>query len=149
MTLTIDDGTFTIGNTFLSLDDIDEYHAQRLTAPWSTSTDNDAKEAAIIRAFDYLSVQNWTINAFDDGIPTRVCAALCVAANKELESNGILQADQQKNIKRKRIEGAIETEYFSQKISNETVFTEINNLIKPYIVAPIYRRSSQRYLERV
>lgn len=149
MTLTIDDGTFTVGNTFLSLDDIDEYHAQRLTSPWSTSTDNNAKEAAIIRAFDYLSVQNWIINAFDEGIPLRVCAALCVAANKELESNGILQADQQKNIKRKRIEGAIETEYFSQKISNETVFTEISNLIKPYIIAPIYRRSSQRYLERV
>ena len=149
MALIIDDGTFTVGNTLLSLEEVEAYHTSRLTAPWSTETSDELKEAAIIRAFDYFSIQKWIINAFDDGIPQRVLSAFCVAANKELSSTGILQADQQKNIKRKRIEGAIETEYFDKNTLNGTIFTEINNLISPYIEAPTYRIATQRFLERI
>jgi len=149
MALIIDDGTFEVGNTFLLLSDINTYHSVRLSSPWTTETSDAKKEAAVIRAFDYLAIQNWLIDAFDDGIPTRVEYALCVAANKELDSPGVLQKDQQKNVKRKRIEGAIETEYFAKNLSSETVFTEVLNLIKPYIEAPTNRRPTQRYLERV
>jgi len=148
MTLTIDDGTFATGNTFLDLADIDDYHTARLSSPWVTETSDESKEAAIIRAFDYLSVQKWKIDAFESGIPSRVESALCVAANKELASPNVLQADQKNNIKRERIEGAIETEYFSKDKQSTTIFTEINNLIAPYIEAPIYRATTQRTLVR-
>jgi len=147
MTLTIDDGTFLIGNTFLSLTDIDTYHEARLTPFWQTITDDDAKEAAIIRGFDYLKIQTWKSDVFLLGIPIRICDALCVAANKELETPGNLQADQQNNVKRKRIEGAIETEYFSKDRSSSVIFIEIGNLISSYLEIPAYR--TQKFLVRM
>jgi len=149
MALVIDDGTFTVGNTFLDLIDVDSYHAERLTLPWTEETDNAKKEAAIIRAFDYLRVQQWLSDAFIDGIPTRVEQALCVAANKELDSPNTLQADKTSNVKRKRIEGAIETEYFSKNLDSSTIFTEIDNLIAPYLINPKIGANIKRTLVRM
>jgi hypothetical protein len=132
--LTIDDGTFTVGNTFVDLLDADDYHELRLTEDWIDSEVTDSqKEAALVRAFDYLKVQDWASDAFTVEIPIKVIEAQCVAAGKELSSPGRLQSDVDSNVKRKRIEGAIETEYFSKNLVSQTVFTEIQNLIAPYL----------------
>jgi hypothetical protein len=148
--LTIDDGTFTVGNTFIDLFDADEYHELRQTEAWLDSEVTDGqKEAALIRGFDYLMVQDWSADAFLSGIPDRVKWAQCVAAVKELSSPGTLQADVDNNVKRKRIEGAIETEYFSKNLSSQTVFTEVENLIKPYLNVSVTRSSRQKYLVRM
>jgi len=133
--LIIDDGTFTVGNSFVTLIELDTYHALRQTASWIDVSVTDAKkEAAAIRAFDFFKVQNWSSDAFLTEIPQRVKDAQCVAAAKELDSSGVLQADLDPNVKRQRIEGAIETEYFSKNLTTSTIFTEIINLINPYLV---------------
>ena len=132
--LTVDDGSFEVGNTFVSLIDATAYHTLRQTEVWIDSEMTDVlREAALVRSFDYFKVQDWADGVFDVSIPDRVIQAQCVAAAKELESPGTLQADVSSNVKRERIEGAIETEYFSKNLSSQTIFTEIQNLIKPYL----------------
>jgi len=134
--LIVDDGTFLIGNTFVDLFVADEYHELRQTEAWIEPEVTDTqKEAAIIRSFDYFKVQDWADGVFDFDIPSRILEAQCVAAARELENPGGLQADTKTNIKRERIEGAIDTEYFSKNLSSETIHTEIQNLIKPYLAS--------------
>ena len=149
--LITDDGTFLIGNTFVDLFTADEYHELRQTEAWIDEEVTDTqKEAALVRSFDYLKVQDWADGVFDYEIPVRVIEAQCVAAGKELDNPGQLQADQKTNVKRERIEGAIDTEYFSKNLSSETIHTEIQNLIKPYLTA--YQASStstQKFLVRM
>jgi hypothetical protein len=150
MTITIDDGTFLVGNSFVTLDETDTYHEDRATETWiATTVTDDQKEAALIKAFDYLYVQNWIAGVFDTEIPIRVKQAQMVAAGKELSSPGSLQADQDSNVKRKNIEGAIETEYFSKSLSSAPVFTQIQNLLKPYLNTSIYNNTAQRFLVRM
>jgi hypothetical protein len=60
---------------------------------------------------------------------------------------GVLQADKQSNVKRERIEGVVDTEYFSKNLSSSTVFTEILNLIEPYLSVPTSSR--QKFLVRM
>ena len=148
--LTIDDGTFTIGNSFVSLMEADDYHELRASENWNlTTTTDDNKEAALIRAFDYLFIQDWQAGVFDVEIPERVKRAQLVAAEKELGSPGTLQEDKENNLKRKHIEGVIEREYFSKNLSNETIFTEIQNLLKPYLSATTTKTTTQRFLVRM
>jgi hypothetical protein len=132
--LILDDGTFDIGNTFVELIEADTYHSNRLTDSWLESSVTDAqKESALIRAFDYLYVQDWKAGVFDIEIPVRVKRAQMVAASKELESPGSLQEDQDKHLKRKRLEGVVDKEYFKSDPDGQVVFTEIMNLLKPYL----------------
>jgi hypothetical protein len=150
MTLTIDDGTFLVGNTFVTLDETDTYHEDRSTTSWMASTvTDDNKEAAIIRAFDYLYVQPWISTTFASSVPVKVKRAQMVAAEKELSSPGSLQSDQDSNLKRKHIEGVIEKEYFSQTMSSAPVFTEIQNLLSDYLETSSTRSSTQRFLVRM
>jgi hypothetical protein len=150
MTLILDDGSFEIGNSFVTLDYADDYHEIRATEAWETdSPSDDQKESALIKAFDYLMVQDWSPETFMLDIPDRIKQAQCVGAAKELASPGVLQADKENNIKRKRIEGAIDTEYFSKNLESGTVFTEIQNLIKPYIISKSISTSKQRFLVRM
>jgi len=147
--LVVDDGSFSIGNTFLLLTDVDLYHEVRLTTPWNKETEDDKKEAAIIRGFDYLKIQNWDSSAFLADIPIRIEEALCVAANEELNSPGAMQKNQSNNIKKEKIAGAIETEYFSKNASSSTIFTKINDLIAPYLDSASYAKPRQRFLVRM
>ena len=146
--LTIDDGSFQSGNTFSDIFDFDEYHEVRLNEPWNSETDEDKKIAAIISSFDFFKIQKWKSDVFLLGCPDRIKEAHFVAANKELSSPGTLQADKDSsNIKRKRIEGAIDTEYFNSQDGSETIFTEINNLIQTYLIST-QTRVSRRMVRR-
>ena len=56
MPLIVEDGTMPAGaNSFASLADADAYHAARLTEAWADSLAGDKKEAALIRATDWLN----------------------------------------------------------------------------------------------
>ena len=130
-TLLIDDGTFEEGNTFVTLAECEEYHSNRTNTLW-TGTDTE-KTSAIIRSFDYLSIQRWRDYVLEDEIPLKVKQAQCVAALKELIEPGCLQKDQTKddNVKKKKID-VIETEYFDKDM--QTKYTVIENLLKDYII---------------
>ncbi len=150
MTITIDDGTFLVGNSFCTLIEADTYHTDRSTTAWIDVTITDAeKEAAIIKSFDFLYVQDWVTDTFLTEIPVKIKRAQIVAAEKELSSPGSLQEDEDSNLKRKRIEGIIEKEYFSKSLSSATVFTEIMNLISPYLNTSISVSSAQKFLVRM
>ena len=133
MTLTIDDGTFEVGNTFVTENEAEEYHESRGNSSWEDA-DDEAKEAALIRAFDYLSVQNWSSTAFETTIPVKVKQAQMLAALKELSSSGVLQPDVSTGVKSEAIEGAIEKEYYES--GPGTIFSGVENLIRPYLVRP-------------
>lgn len=147
MALIIDDGTLETGNTFATLDEADIYHGDRLTTDWIEKTIPD-KEAAMIRAFDYLKVLPWNDTAFALGVPDRVKEAQIKAAVKEVKEPGTLQQDQTSNIKRKKIEGAIETEYFQAGKFSGTIHTDINALLQPYLIAPAVVRAARHLVRR-
>lgn len=134
MTLTIDDGTFEVGNSFVTLEEAETFCTERGYTDW-TGTDNDAnKETALTRTFDFLSVQNWISTAFDSGVPTKIKYAQILGAIKELASIGALQPDVTPNVKSESIAGAIETEYFEG--GGYTQYTAVENMIRPYLVRP-------------
>ena len=56
MPLIVGDGTLPAGaNSFASVADADAYHAARLTAAWTDELAEAQKEAALIRASDWLN----------------------------------------------------------------------------------------------
>lgn len=131
MAITIDGGTFLVGNSFVTMVEADSFHMSRQNTAWDEA-DAEFKEAALIRAFDYLSVQNWATNAFLTGVPIKVKNAQCVAALKELTNNGAMLPDITPGVKRESIDGAISTEYFSGSGSG-TIHTAVENMIRPYL----------------
>lgn len=141
MPLAIDNGTFT-GNTFISLINADFFHEDRGNSLWTEETDDAKKESALIRAFDYLSVQRYISTAFDAGVPAAFEKAQCIGALKELESPGILQSDREIGVKVKTIEGAIENQYY--EFGQQTIFTAIENLLRPYLFVPARTRQLVR-----
>jgi len=147
--LTIDDGTFEVGNSFVTLLTADTYFEERSSTVWVDSVSDEDKEAALIRAFDYLSVQSWAAGVFDEEVPEKIKRAQMVAAGKELSSPNVLQPDIQKNVKRQKFDGAMETEYFDKNIESGTIFTEIENLIKSYLSVVSVRTTGQRFLVRM
>jgi hypothetical protein len=138
MALTIDDGTFEVGNSLVTLSYAYTYHELRGNLSWLDKSDEE-QEAFLIRAFDFLSVQDWATDAFTTSIPKKVKDAQCLAAFKEMEEDNALQPDYNPNIKRERIEGVIETEYFGKRDLDSMVVSPpaaVMNLIKPYLKYP-------------
>jgi len=141
MALTIDDGTFEIGNSFVTSIETESYHETRGHSVW-VDGDNEEKEAALIRAFDFLSVQNWKSTAFASLVPVKIKQAQMIGALKELSDPGSLQPDVQTGIKSDSIEGVFETKFFEE--GPGTLFTAIENLIRPYINRPGYKTTITR-----
>jgi hypothetical protein len=140
MTIIIDDGTFLIGNSFVEISTADTFHASRLNTNWSSATEAQ-KEAALIRAFDFLSVQNWATDAFSSGIPLKIQNAQCIGALKEVEASGALQPDLTPGIKKESIDGVVSTEYFNEDSGGGgVVYTAVENMIKPYLRRPGMQR---------
>jgi hypothetical protein len=138
MPLTIDDGTFEVGNSFVTLDYAYDYHELRGNSAWTDATELQ-QESMLIRAFDFLSVQNWATGTFSAVIPKKIKDAQCLAAFKELEADNVLQPDYNPTIKRESIDGVIETEYFGRSDTmsmTATPPTAVINLIKPYLKYP-------------
>lgn len=134
MALIIDDGTFAVGNSFVTVQAAETFHELRGYTDWTTSADETGKEAALIRAFDFLSVQNWKSTTFTSGVPAKITQAQILAALKELGSPGSLQPDITTGVKSQKIEGAVSTEFFSA--GEGTLFSVVENLIRPYINRP-------------
>ena len=149
MALTIDDGSFEVGNTFTTAIATDDYAELRAVSSWIDSTDDDAKDAAMIRAFDYLKVISWSSTAFTSGVPARIVEAQMVAAIKELAKPGVMQPTEESNLKKQIIGGAIEKEYFEAGRFSGTIHNDILNLIKPYLLSTESTTSgTTRYLVR-
>jgi hypothetical protein len=146
MPLTIDDGTFNVGNSFVTLGYAYDYHELRGNSAWIQKTDEE-QEALLVRAFDFLSVQNWASDTFTTAIPKKIKDAQCLAAFKELEQDNALQPDYNPTIKRERIEGVIETEYFGKGETASMASAPpaaVMNLIGPYLKRPGMRMTMVR-----
>ena len=143
MAITVDDGTFATGNSFVTADEADVFHLDRGNGDWGDA-DTDVKDAALIRAFDFLSVQAWKSDAFTSDIPQRIKNAQCVAALKELIESGSIQPDVQTGVKKETIDDVVSMEYFEGGDNSGVIFTAIENLIKPYL----YTSNSRRRLVR-
>lgn len=135
MSIILDDGTFLVGNSFAVVATADTFCTLRALSTWTQSDSTADKEAALIRAFDYLKICSWSDTAFADGIPDRVVEAQIRAAAKELASPGAMQPDEESNLKRKKIEGAVEKEYFDASRFSGTIHNDVLNLIRPYLAA--------------
>jgi len=138
-------------NSYVSLDDANAYHAARGNSTW-TGTDA-AKEAAVLRAMDYLEKLNWQGDDYDgpagasgkqplkwprrgvvlggyvwpwDEVHPGVQNALCEAALIELTDPGALAPAFSLGVKREKL-GPMETEYFGPA-SGEVYHTIMQHL---------------------
>lgn len=135
MALTVEDGTGVLGaDSYASVESADAYHLARGNTAWTGTTSD--KEIALRRAtaaIDQLHGANWIGQRIDidqsldwprtlaydargyliDGLPTELVKATCEAALRELTARGSLTADPKPSIKRERVEGAVEREYFT------------------------------------
>ena len=131
MSLIIDSGTFLVGNSFATVIEADGFHADRQNTDWAAAT-TIQKEAALIKAFDFLSVQNWKSDAFTVSVPLKIKNAQCIGALKEVGTPGSLLPDITPGIKKEAIDGVNETEYFAGGGAG-TVYTAVENMIRPYL----------------
>lgn len=155
MAIVVEDGTGVANaNSFVTLDETEEYHETRGNSSWLSNTDDDAKEAAIIRASDFINTLNFKgvrytgdqalcfprSNLYDaegyllaeTAVPAKVKAAQQEAALKELLSPGCLTVDQKRGgrVKRKKID-VLETEYFEGAPSDTlSEYVVIRRLLK-------------------
>lgn len=132
MTITLDTGTFEVGNSLISIAEADEYYVSRGYTAWTELSDDAKKEAALVRAFDFLSVQNWRTDTFTAGIPAKIKQAQCIAALRELSSPGSMQPDRTTGLKMESVDGVFEKQFFEGGGSES--HTAVNNLILPYLV---------------
>lgn len=116
MSLIVEDGTgLSDADSYVSVADADDYHARRANAGWTG--DDGAKEAALVRATDYLDglyrarwvgrpvmvgqglcwprVYAWVQNGYlpSDAVPKALVRACCEAALRELQAPGGLTPD--------------------------------------------------------
>jgi len=131
MALILDVGTFLVGNSLATIEEADAFHLSRQNDSWAT-TALLAKEAALIKAFDFLSIQNWKSDTFTSGVPLKIKNAQCIGALKEIGSPGTLLPDISPGIKKEAIDGVNETEYFASG-SSAVIHTAVENMIKSYL----------------
>lgn len=142
MTLIIEDGSGVVSaNSYASATDVTAHHTARGNTAW-TGTDA-AKEAAILRAMDYIEGMPWKgqklayanalewprMNVVDrsgytiptDAIPQGVILALCAAALVELVTPGALAPALERGgmVKREKVD-VIETEFMDGAPSSTT-----------------------------
>lgn len=118
-------------NSFVTLDEADAYHDERANSGWVNYGDDD-KEAALIRAYDYLSTLNWKENTFITETPEAVKKAHCEAALREIVAPGCLMPDLTKEdyVLSETVD-VLNTTYANRKPG--TQHTKIKKLIKNYL----------------
>jgi hypothetical protein len=111
----------------------DDYHDLRGNSTWVDGDDED-KEQALYRAWDYLRGLNWLDDMFDTELPDDVTRAHIVAAYEELKSPGCLQPIISNNdhLIEKNIAGVIIKKYRPGAPSRKR-FLEIESLLKKYV----------------
>lgn len=142
MSLIIEDGSIVANaNSYASLATVDAYHLARNNTAWAAEAHDEVREAAILRAMDYIEAQNWLgmaysgpvggtgyqplqwpridvyVNGFEwpnTQIPPKVISALCEAALVELVTPGALSVALERGgaVIREKVD-VIETEYAS------------------------------------
>lgn len=138
-----EDGTGLVGaNAYVSIEFADEYFSARKNEAW-VGLDSAAKEAAIIKATDYLEAVYWgkwqgeklkadQALAFPRkpfGIPTKFKFAVCELAIKA--NSGELLSDIERLTTKEKV-GSIEVEY-SSSADPTTKYAYVCSLLKPFL----------------
>jgi len=138
-----EDGTGLAGaNAYVSVEFADEYFSARGNQPW-VGLDNAAKEAAIIKATDYLEAVYWEkwrgeklkadqALAFPRkpfGMPAKFKSAVCELAIRA--NAGELLSDVERLTTKEKV-GSIEVEY-AQNADPATKYAYVASLLKPFL----------------
>ena len=138
-----EDGTGLAGaNAYVSVEFADEYFSARGNQPW-VGLDNAAKEAAIIKATDYLEAvygEKWRGEklkadqalAFPRkpfGMPAKFKSAVCELAIRA--NAGELLSDVERLTTKEKV-GSIEVEY-AQNADPATKYAYVASLLKPFL----------------
>ena len=138
-----EDGTGLVGaNAYVSVEFADEYFSVRKNGAWA-GLDSAAKEAAIIKATDYLEAVYWgkwqgeklkadqalafPRNPF--GMPAKFKFAVCELAIKA--NSGELLSDIERLTTKEKV-GSIEVEY-SSSADPTTKYAYVCSLLKPFL----------------
>lgn len=146
MALIIEEGSFTDEDavSFIEISYADNYHSLRANSFWNAATDINLKEAALIRAFDYLMTRNWRPGIFLNEVPDAIKKAQAEGALRELAVPGSLSPDRKRAdfVKKKTID-IIETIYTDDARDS---FEKIDAYIAPFL--NIVRKKITRILYR-
>jgi len=114
--------------------DADTYLSYRGVADWVDSTDDDPKNQALQRAWDWLSGLDWFDGVFDDGLPDKIKYAQILAAYQEWLNpnclNPVLTPDDY--LLEKNIAGVLVKTY-RQNSPVKNRYLQIESLLKPYL----------------
>lgn len=112
----------------------DSYLELRGKTDWVDSEDDDAKNQALQRAWDYLSGLDWYDDVFDTELPVRVKNAQIVAAYEEFLSPGCLQPSlsAENYLESKNLAGAIVKTYRANAPVKKR-FLEIESLVRQFV----------------
>jgi len=138
-----EDGTGLAGaNAYVSVEFADEYFSARGNQPW-VGLDNAAKEAAIIKATDYLEAGFWGKWRGGEikkghapgfprkpfGMPAKFKSAVCELAIRA--NAGELLSDVERLTTKEKV-GSIEVEY-AQNADPATKYAYVASLLKPFL----------------
>lgn len=152
--LILEDGSGVVGaNSYVSLEESDLYQAKRYREDWALLTDEQRK-ACLIKATQYVdSLYNWKgRRKFEDqdlafprvlikdkdgfevkGVPKKLKEAICEAAYYGSQNELFVQYNENGAVKRQKVDGAVEIEYFNQtetSIDNISNYTSLDYLLK-------------------
>lgn len=128
-------------NTFADMAYIDAYHGIRGNVAWIDEADTAKRQAAVIRAFDYLSTRRWKVGVIVIPLPEKVKQAQAEGALRELIEPGVLQPDLTKDdfVVRKQID-VMDTIYAD---GAGNVFKRLDDLLRGLVWTGFEKRRRQ------
>lgn len=112
----------------------DIYHEARGNTTWTDEDDDDLKNQALLRAWDYLCGLDWINGVFDDELPNKIKYAQIMAALEELQNPGCLNPvlSSEDYIESKNLAGAIIKTYRPNAPVKKR-FLAVESLLKSYV----------------
>lgn len=118
------------GDSYASLADADDFHADRGNGDWATASEA-VREQRLILAADWLDM-SWTWKADIEGVPAEVARAAIMLAREALTTTlAAPQDDRQLKRERVKVEGAVEREREYEAGVAER-FPWIASMLSPY-----------------